>query len=937
MRKPIIIIVCILAAIAMQAQTASDTKETKKKEKTVNISGSVYDSFTRGKLAAFITLMRPDSTVVDTVTCYVSDRGQWSWYSFKVPRKEAKYIVKASYEGYHDCYVDFEIGKIGRKSYFEIPQHLMKIHRNNGMDGGNLNELVVKGTRVQIAYRGDTIVYDAAAFNLPDGSMLDGLIRQMPGAEIKDNGDIYVNGKKIDNLLLNGKDFFKGDNKVMLENLPYFTVKNVQVYHKSTEKSELAGRDIEEKEYVMDVKLKREYARGYIANAEAGAGTEQRWMGRAFGLYYDDHTRMSAFANINNVNEDRKPGNDGEWKPADMPRGLLKTRQVGIDLDTEDKEKTFNNRFSSTLTWRDADNRTNTASENFASDGSIYRGSSSKTLSDNFQFQIQNQLSLRKLHLHSFTWLNYTDGTSISESTDSTFAATLTNRRYSLGSGRNRSININQNIYWSKQFESGDYISADFYGTYYSHNPAENFRLSRTDYPANGTHDLHNNYTDSHTSNYTYDIDFSYNFILPDDWEINSTVGYMQNQQSVTNGIYRLDMLDNERYENFGLLPSTRDSLDMALDVDNSHISTTMVRKYSGSIGLSKYNGKMSATLRLPVSRLTERMNYHHATLDTTAHRAYTAFEPYIRFRTYGKTQFNFRYNFSVSRPDFASLMPVSNNSDPLSIRINNPGIKNRKIHKSEGTVTFKNDSIGSSVYVGYDFLLTHNARGTRTTYNSATGAYTRMTDNVNGNWSGTFKTGWQRPIDRLKRLRFDVSGSVKYERSVDFDIAYDTDADVLSKVTNIYTRLNAKMAYRHEKLSAAIVSKLVMRNSTSNRDNFERIDTDDYQYGGNAQYTIPGIDLTIATDINMFCRRGYSSPSMNTDDLVWNAQLTRSFLKGRLTAKLQAFDLLHRLSAVRYNINAQGRTETWYNCIPRYVMLTAAYKFTKKPDKKGR
>ncbi len=251
----------------------------------------------------------------------------------------------------------------------------------------------------------------------------------------------------------------------MLENLPYFTVKNVQVYHKSTEKSELAGRDIEEKEYVMDVKLKREYARGYIANAEAGAGTEQRWMGRAFGLYYDDHTRMSAFANINNVNEDRKPGNDGEWKPADMPRGLLKTRQVGIDLDTEDKEKTFNNRFSSTLTWRDADNRTNTASENFASDGSIYRGSSSKTLSDNFQFQIQNQLSLRKLHLHSFTWLNYTDGTSISESTDSTFAATLTNRRYSLGSGRNRSININQNIYWSKQFESGDYISADFYGT----------------------------------------------------------------------------------------------------------------------------------------------------------------------------------------------------------------------------------------------------------------------------------------------------------------------------------------------------------------------------------------------------------------------------------------------------------------------------------------
>lgn len=936
MRKYIITLVCLLAATAMQAQTASDTGKSRKKEKTVTIGGSVYDSFTRGKLAAFVTLMRPDSTVVDTATCYVSDRGTWSWYDFKVPRTVAKYIVKASYDGYEDCLVDFEIKKIGRKSYFEIPQHLMKKRRNgSGMEGGSLNELVVRGTRVQIAYRGDTIVYDAAAFNLPEGSMLDGLIRQMPGAEIKDNGDIYVNGKKIENLLLNGKAFFKGDNKVMLENLPYFTVKNVQVYHKSTEKSELAGRDVEEKEYVMDVKLKREYARGYIANAEAGAGTEDRWLGRAFGLYYDDHTRLSAFANINNVNEDRKPGSDGEWKPSDMPRGLLKTRQAGVDLDTEDKEKTFSERFSSTLTWKDADNETSTASESFATDGSIYRGSSSKTLSDDFRFNLQNQFSLRKLRLNSFTWLNYTNGNSMSESRDSTFTTTLTNRRYSLGSNRYRSININQYLYWSKSFESGDYLSVNLSGSYYNNKPAESFSLTRTDYAATGGQDLRNSYTDSHTSNYNYDISVNYDFALPGEWEIGPYLKYSQNQQSVTNGFYRLDMLDDERYEEFGLLPSTRDSLDMALDAGNSHISNTMVRAYTGTMAMSKYTDKMSFRISLPVGRMTERMNYHCATLDTTAHRAYTFFEPHIFLRTYGKTQLYFRYDLSVSRPDFASLMPVSNDSDPLSIRINNPGIKNRKTHKSEGTVTFKNDSIGSSLYVGYDFRLEQNARGTRTTYNPATGAYTRMTDNVDGNWSGTLKAGWQRPIDRQKRLRFDVSGSVKYERSVDFDIAYDTDADVLSKVTNIYTRLNGKLSYRHDKLSAAVVSKLVMRNSTGNTDSFERIGTYDFQYGGNAQYTIPGTGLTVATDINMFCRRGYSSRMMNTDDLVWNAQLTRSFFNGRLTAKLQAFDLLHRLSAVRYNINAQGRTETWYNCIPRYVMLTAAYKFTKKPEKK--
>ena len=144
------------------------------------------------------------------------------------------------------------------------------------------------------------------------------------------------------------------------------------------------------------------------------------------------------------VNEDRKPGNDGDWKPADMPRGLLKTRQVGIDLETEDKEKTFSEGFSSTLTWKDADNETNTASESFATDGSIYRGSSSKTLSDDFRFQIQNNLNVRKLHLNSFTWLSYNNGNSFSESRDSTFATTLTNRRYTIGRNKNRSIDISQ-------------------------------------------------------------------------------------------------------------------------------------------------------------------------------------------------------------------------------------------------------------------------------------------------------------------------------------------------------------------------------------------------------------------------------------------------------------------------------------------------------------
>jgi hypothetical protein len=61
----------------------------------------------------------------------------------------------------------------------------------------------------------------------------------------------------------------------------------------------------------------------------------------------------------------------------------------------------------------------------------------------------------------------------------------------------------------------------------------------------------------------------------------------------------------------------------------------------------------------------------------------------------------------------------------------------------------------------------------------------------------------------------------------------------------------------------------------------------------------------------------------MNDDHLVWNAQLSHTFTRQRLTAKLVAFDLLHQLSTTQYSVNAQGRTETWNNSLPRYMMLS--------------
>ncbi len=178
-----------------------------------------------------------------------------------------------------------------------------------------LSEVTVTASKVKFYNKGDTIVYNADAFVLAEGTMLDGLLRQMPGVELKDDGRIFVNGEYVEELLLNGKDFFKGNNKVMLENIGAYTVKNVEVYRKQKDIDRVLGKGFGEKSLAMDVKLKKEYNQGMMLNAEAGYGSDDRYLGRLFGLWFSDHARVSAVGNINNLNDDRKPGEQTGFDP----------------------------------------------------------------------------------------------------------------------------------------------------------------------------------------------------------------------------------------------------------------------------------------------------------------------------------------------------------------------------------------------------------------------------------------------------------------------------------------------------------------------------------------------------------------------------------------------------------------------------------------------
>jgi hypothetical protein len=920
-------------------------KTKQKKERQVELSGEVYDSFTKAKVKAFITLMRKDSTVVDTMTCWTW--GTNSYYEFKVPAKNEDFIIRATADGYQDTCMVYELRHIARNNYFELPRLLMKkkqrsdddIYKEVGMEG-----VVITGTKVKLAYRGDTLVYNASAFNLPEGSMLDGLIRQMPGAELKDNGDIYINGKKVDYLTLNGKDFFKGQNKVMLDNLPYYTVKELKVFDKSTKQSELIGHDVEKKDYVMDVQLKREYNRGYMGNIEAGLGTDRRYLGRLFGLYYDDHSRVSIFGNTNNINENRRPGGEGEWRPSNMPQGLQASKQTGLHIETEDADKNWEENLDATFSWNDADNWSRTSSERFASGGNILSGNESRSRQKHFTFNAYNYFQIKKpFTMSGYLTASYSNGHRTSNSQDSTYRETIINRTLNDGRNNYRTLNLEASLYFHHKFAWGDYLSAGLEGNYGRQKPSENWSIGRTYYAQTDSTELRHNYTDDHSNSYKYKAMFSYTLQLLNKWFINTGANFTQDMNSNTNSLFRLDRLKDAAADKRQTewLPSTRDALLSVMDYNNSDIQRQLNRTFEAAADIYHSTDDEYLALRLPIVNPHERLHYYDYVLDTIARRSYVEFRPSISWYRWGKAKglSELGYYMSMSRPSLASLMPVDDTSNPLVTNYNNPDLKSTITHSVNIGFQFNNDSTRHFARIRSNASLTQRSIGTRTVYDTTTGAYTFMQDNINGNWNWSLNGSYEQPLDSAKRLTLEQRADIDYTHSVDFPVLYvavsqqQTEQEK-STVHNWSLHERLGLEYQKDKLTFGISGEVYWRMANSKRENFERISAFEYSYGGHIRYTIPWLKLYVGTDIRMFSRRGYQSEMMNTDDLVWNAELSRSLLKEKLTLKLTAFDLLHQLSNKQYSVNAQGRTETWTNCIPRYVMLSVAYKFTHTPTK---
>lgn len=354
-----VIIFCVVVALSVRAKDGKDS---------LYIIGWPCDAFTMNPVIdkTRVELLTPDSTVIATAVPAESGQNPYdAYFALKVGVRSGNFIVRLTHPDYHTLTKAFTLKVAKREPNFSLGN--LKMRRLP--QTRQLGEAVVRATKIKFYTKGDTLIYNADAFNLAEGSMLDALVEQLPGAELKRDGRIFVNGKQVESLLLNGKDFFKGNNTVLLDNLPAYTVQRIKVYDKQSEFGEFinrkAGRKVDDGSYVMDVVLKREYQIGWLSNIEAGGGTSDRWLARLFALRFTPQSRLSVYANANNTHENRKPGSSGEWSPSEIGNGISTTESGGIDYLVDDKRRRWRVEGNLNASHSDTDVDTRQSQEHF--------------------------------------------------------------------------------------------------------------------------------------------------------------------------------------------------------------------------------------------------------------------------------------------------------------------------------------------------------------------------------------------------------------------------------------------------------------------------------------------------------------------------------------------------------------------------------------------
>ena len=946
MKRSILSMLLMLVAIASLAQERL-------------ISGKITDRDTKDPVEQVtIQLLKTDSTYVSGAIS--NERGL---FHVNAPAN-GKYLLKITSVGYKPTVKRIQISE---------DKNLAMGNVVIGADAIMLKGAVVTAMAQKVSLKEDTFVYNSAAYRTPEGSVVEELVKRLPGAEVSDDGTIKINGKEVKKILVDGKEFMTGDTKTALKNLPTSIIDKIKAYDEKSDLSKVTGIDDGEEQTVLDFGVKKGMNKGVISNIDLGVGNKNRYNMRGMGAYFNDNNRFMLFANANNTSDRGFGGGPGRgfWGGAN---GLNASKMIGANYNYELKNKF---KFNTSLRWNhsDGDVWSSRSSENFMGSSSSFSNSLSQSFSrsnswnGNIRLEWMPDTMTNILFRPSISW-STSDGLSGSQSAsynkdpytittkdplseegieELDKAEAMVNRQLTNGitysdnnnirgmlqvnrklgnKGRNITFRVDAK-YTDKDSKSISLNNAKLYLVQTAEGKDSTYQTNRYNLTPSKNYSYAGQLTYSEPLWKATFLQFSYKF----------TYSYSKSDRS-TYDFSKYAMSGDHEYRGWdSYLNPFAGHLNDYRDDDLSRFSE--YRNYNHDIQVmmrfirQKYNLNFGVMVQPQQSKYIQ--DYQGVHVDTV--RNVVNVSPTLDFRYRFSKMSNLRINYrgTTSQPSISQLLDITDNSDPLNISMGNPGLKpsftqnfrlfynNFVQNHNKGIMTFVN------------FSTTNNSISNKVTYDETTGGRITRPENINGNWNAMGAFMFNCSIDSAGVWNINTGAHANYNNYVSY-LSLDKKSDSQKNTTRSITwRQNLSLSYRNDWAEFSLDGTLTYNKAKNKLQPTSNLETWQFSYGPSMTLTAPW-GTSLNSSLSISSRRGYNDSSMNTDEYVWNAQLSQSFLKGKpLTIMLQFYDILRQQSTFSRAISATSRTDTEYNAINSYAMLHVVYRLNLFGGKQAR
>ena len=876
----------------------------------VEVKGTVIEESNKQPIEqATIRLLNvKDSTFISGVVS-----GKNGTFSIKNV-KNGSYLLAITFIGLEPIYQPIQItGKTN-------PVNIGKLEMADGSI--MLGEAVITAKAVEVTVRNDTVEYNADSYKVTEGSMLEDLLKKMPGVEIDSEGKVTVNGKEIKKIMVDGKEFFSDDPKVASKNLPAKMVDKVQVLDKKSDMAMMTGFDDGEEEAVINLTVKPGMKQGWFGNAFAGYGSKDRYEGNFMVNRFinnDQFTIMGGINNTNNmgfsdINSSTFSGMGGGRRGGGSfggGNGITESGNIGANFSKEFSPKLV---WGGNVRYSHSDNVTESYTETkfIKSKDSTFTNSRQNTVDDNigvnFRLEWKPDTSTQIIFRPDFSYSKTHSKSSEDQYSSAYLSGDTTNTSNAYNTSDGEAYNISARLEFSRKLNNKGRILSGSLSGGINDSYTNGIDYSHSNYLLLDSFEIIDQHVRYDNSGYNYRAYLSWVEPLGRNNFLQATYRISQNKRESLRNAY-----NNDGSDEYTVLDSIRskNTRNYALE-QRASLSFKAVRE--------KYNYTFGFNLD-PSYTKTETFIGDKVLYDTTRH--VVNFSPMLQFnyRFDKRTNLRIDYDGRTSQPSLSQLQPVDDVSNPMNIIRGNPQLKPTYTNNLRVRFHQFNPEKQSAFMVMANASYVLNAVVTDVIRDASTTKRLTTYKNINGNYNGNARVIYNTP---LKNKKFSINTMTwgMYSNNKGFN---DGDENTNKSLTLME---EAGINYRSDLFDLGLRGN-IRYNQTRNSIQKES-DKDLFNYGGTASTTIYlPYNFQVESDLTYATNSGYSN-GFEQNELLWNASLSKSLFKNNAgTVRFKIYDILQRRSNISFSSNANSTTDSEYNTINSYFMVYFIYRFS--------